>query len=331
MLRWKSNYYRLAGLVGMPLLAVTLLVSPAGAEEVTLKGVSAFAQGTNFSKQFEKFIDLVNQQGKGVVQINYVGGGGKVMNPFELGNAVRTGVVHIGNLPGSFYTNIMPEADALKMTTYNVTELRASGAYDYLESIHNQKANAHLLGRHKSKAPFHLYLNKPIKSRDLTGLKIRTTPIYRAFFASMGASLVRTAPGEVFTALERGVVDGYGWPIQGIFDLGWHEVTKYRVDPGFYASAVEVLVNKDRWDSLTDAQRSVLTAAAEQMEREGDAMDLELNKSETERQKQQGIQTIAFTGDEGKRYLKDADEKAWEAIVKTSPEHGGKLQELLSK
>lgn len=329
MNRWISNKIRLTGFVTLGLFAM-VLANPVVAEEVTLKAVSSFAQGTNFSKQFERFIDLVNEQGDGVVKINYLGGGGKVMNPFELGNAVRTGVVHIGNLPGSFYTNIMPEADALKMTSKNVTELRAAGVYDYLDSLHNQKANAHLLARHKSKVPFHLYLNKPIEQRDLTGLKIRTTPIYRAFFASMGASLVRTAPGEVFTALERGVVDGYGWPVQGIFDLGWHEVTKYRVDPGFYASAVELLVNKDQWDALTDAQREVLATAAAQMEREGDASDLELNASEVERQTKQGIKTIAFTGSEAERYLQDAEEKAWEAVIKASPEHGMKLRELLS-
>ena len=51
----------------------------------------------------------------------------------------------------------------------------------------------------------------------------------------LGANVVTTPPGEVYTALERGVVDGYGWPILGIFDLGWQEKTKYRVDPGFYA------------------------------------------------------------------------------------------------
>jgi TRAP-type mannitol/chloroaromatic compound transport system substrate-binding protein len=45
-------------------------------------------------------------------------------------------------------------------------------------------------------------------------------------------------PGEVYTALERGVVDGYGWPTAGIFDLGWHEKTKFRVDPGFYTAEV---------------------------------------------------------------------------------------------
>ena len=84
--------------------------------------------------------------------------------------------------------------------------------------------------------PFHLYLNKPIDKPDLKGLTIRVTPVYRAFFAELGANLVQTAPGEVYTALERNVIDGYGWPTQGILDLGWQEKTKYRVDPASTSS-----------------------------------------------------------------------------------------------
>ena len=53
---------------------------------------------------------------------------------------------------------------------------------------------------------------------------------------------VQTAPGEVYTALERGVVDGYGWPVTGIFDLGWDKVTKFRMEPAFYSVEVNVLV-----------------------------------------------------------------------------------------
>lgn len=179
--------------------------------------------------------------------------------------------------------------------------------------------------------PFHFYLTKPIQCMDLKGLKIRVTPIYRAFFASMGASLIRTAPGEVFTALERGVVDGYGWPTQGIFDLGWHEVTKYRVDPGFYAAAVEFLVNKDAWDELNAEQKAVLEAAAKWMEETGDAEDAGINASEIARQEKQGIKTIAFTGADGEAYLKRAMETAWEAVKKASPEHGDQLERLLAR
>ncbi len=54
-----------------------------------------------------------------------------------------------------------------------------------------------------------------------------------------------TAPGEVYTALERGVVDGYGWPVLGIFDFGLEKVTKFRLDPGFYSVDVNLMVNHD--------------------------------------------------------------------------------------
>src|SRR5256886_13654629 len=115
------------------------------------------------------------------------------------------------------------------------------------------------LARHVDGNPFPLYLNKPISSSDLTGLKIRITPVYRDFFQALGATVVQTAPGEVYTALERGVVDGYGWPITGIFDLGWHEQTKYRVDPRVYTAEVAVVINKGSWDKLNAAQKKVIT------------------------------------------------------------------------
>src|SRR5215210_1168295 len=83
---------------------------PSAAQEVTLRAVTAFAEGTQFSKNFERFIENVNADGKGVVKINYIGGP-RAMPPFEVGNAVRTKVVDIANVTGAFYTNLMPEAD----------------------------------------------------------------------------------------------------------------------------------------------------------------------------------------------------------------------------
>ena len=110
--------------------------------------------------------------------------------------------------------------------------------------------------------PFHIYLNKKIDKLDFTGLKIRVTPVYKDIVEALGGTTVTTAPGEVYTALERGVVDGYGWPITGIFDLGWEKVTKFRMEPAFYSVEVGVLVNLDAWKSLNDAQRKVLSDAA---------------------------------------------------------------------
>jgi TRAP-type C4-dicarboxylate transport system substrate-binding protein len=208
-----------------PLLACLVLGSgAAGAQEVTLKGITSFAEKTFYSRGFEKFIDKVNADGKGKIQINYIGGP-KAMPPFEVGNALKNGVVDIANATGAFYTNVFPEADAWKLTQRPMAELRKNGGFDYMAKLYAEKMNAVFLARHIDDNPFHLYLTKPITKPDLTGLKLRITPVYREFFQALGATVVQTPPGEVYTALERGVVDGYGWPITGIFDLGWHERT----------------------------------------------------------------------------------------------------------
>jgi TRAP-type C4-dicarboxylate transport system substrate-binding protein len=315
----------------VPFVAGALMAAvgfSAAAQETTLKAASAFDRGSNQSSGFEKFIERVNAESKGTIQLNYLGGGGALMNPFELGSALSKGVVEIGVLPGSFYTTLMPEADALKMVMMPMKEVRKSGKWEFFNDIHNRKVNAHWLGRTGELVPFHLYLTKKIDKMDLSGLRIRVTPIYRPFFTALGANVVQTAPGEVYTALERGVVDGYGWPIQGVFDLGWQRVTKFRVDPGFYNSSSEILVNLDVWKKLTAAQKQALEKGRDWLEDNFAPQMIANNAVEAKRQNEAGIQTIAFTGEDAKKYLKLADDSAWDAIVKANPETGPRLRQL---
>lgn len=312
------------------LLIATNFISLSQAEEITLKAVSAFADGTTFTRNFERFVETVNSNGKGVIQLNYLGGGGKVMNPFELGKSIQTGVVDIGNLPGAFYTNLVPEADAIKLSQYTISQERENGAWEYMNKLHNDKMNAQHIARQKDCVPFHLYLTKKIDTPDLNGLKIRVTPIYRAFFDALGATSIQTKPGDVYTALERGAVDGYGWPTQGVLDLGWHEVTKYRVDPPFYRASVEVLMNLDTWNKLDDAQRKVINDAAVWMEGLCEE-DQTMNQTEIQRQSEAGIEAIEFSAETGEQYLQQAYDAGWAAFIENNPEHGAKLKELLSQ
>jgi TRAP-type C4-dicarboxylate transport system substrate-binding protein len=312
-------------------LALGALVVPslAAAQETALRAVSAFAENTEYVRKLETFIKAVNAEGKGSLSITFIGGP-KAMPPFEVGNAVRTGVVDIGMSTGAFYTNIMPEADALKLTQHPAAELRKNGAVDLINKIWNEKANMQYLGRVIDYTPFHLYLNKKIDKPDLAGLKIRVTPVYRDFFQALGATVVQTAPGEVYTALERGVVDGYGWPIQGIFDMKWEEKTKYRVDPGFYSAEVSLVMNLDKWKALSQAQRNLLTKQAIALE-ESAVTWKKLNEEDTKRQAQVGIQTITFDAATSKQYYDKAYEVGWAAAIKASPQYGPQMRKLFSK
>jgi len=306
--------------------AAVLAATTASAQEVTLRAVSAFQEGTQFSKNFERFIQKVNAENKGTVQINYIGGP-RAVPVFEIGNAIRTKVVDIANTAGAFYTNLMPEADAMKLFDKPMSRQRADGSWEFLNQLHQQKMNSWYLARQAHNVPFHIYLTKKIDKLDFTGLKLRSTPLYKDVVDSLGGTGVTTAPGEVYTALERGVVDGYGWPTQGIFDLGWDKVTKFRLEPAFYSAEVNVLVNMDAWKGLNDKQRKALSDAG--MWLEGlDAENVAMNAAEKDRQAKAGIQAIDFGPAESKRFTKIAYNSAWTSIIKRAPENGPKLRQL---
>lgn len=308
----------------LPLTATSAL-----AQEVTLRSVTAFASGTTFSRPFEAFVDWVNENGKGVIQINHLGGP-EAVPTFEQGNAVSTGVVDIANATSAFYSNLLPWGDALHLATNTVQDQRANGCFDKIDARHQKDMNVKYLARTGDHIGFHLYLTKPIEKPDLSGLTIRTTPVYRAMFTALGANLVQTAPGEVYTALERGAIDGYGWPVQGILDLGWEEQTKFRVDPGFYQVDVNFLVNLDTWKGLTDAQRAVLEEGAKAIEA-ANARNIEVNAEELAKQDAAGIATITLSGDDATKWLDTAQTEGWKAVTKVDAALSSELQSCLLK
>jgi len=310
-------------------MALVATCGAAAAQEITLRVVSAFPENLYYVKRLTDWIQKVNAEGKGTLQLNFIGGP-KAIPTFEVGNAVKTGVVDIAMSTGAFYTNLMPEADALKLTQLPAAELRRNGAYDYINKVWNEKANMYYLARVVDNTPFHLYINKKIDKPDLTGMKLRITPVYRDFFQALGGTVVQIAPGEVYTALERGVVDGYGWPIHGLFDLNWQEHTKYRVDPGFYNAEVSLIVNLDKWKALTEAQRAYLTKQALAFEAQNEEWK-QYNAEEAQRQAKAGIQTISFDAATAKQYVDKAYEVGWASIIKASPENGPKMKALFSK
>jgi TRAP-type C4-dicarboxylate transport system substrate-binding protein len=313
------------------LLLAALALAPvaAQAQEVTLRVVSAFPENQFYVKRTIEWIEKVNKEGKGTLQLNFIGGP-KAIPTFEVGKAVQSGVVDIGFTTGAFYTNVMPEADILKLSETSAAEQRKNGGYDLINKIWAEKANMRYLAKTVEFTPFHLYLTKKIDKPDLTGLKIRITPVYREFFQAMNAQVMTTPPGEVYTALERGVIDGYGWPIHALFDLNWQEKTKFRVDPGFYNAEVGLVMNLDKYKGLPAKARAFLDREALAYERQNDFWK-SYNQNEAKRQAEAGIQTITFDAKTSKEYVEKAKEIGWANAIKASPQYGEQLKKVLAK
>lgn len=318
----------LRSLSAIALAAALLLPNAVGAQEVTLRAVNAFQEGTYFARNFERWVQKVNAEGKGIVQINYIGGP-KAIPTFEQANALRNGVVDLANTTTSFTATVIPEGLALNYTEQSMAELRKNGTMDLLNQMFQEKG-LYYFARTGEGIQYHIYSTKRIDKADLTGLKLRIAPIYRDFFQKQGASVVQMAPGEVYTGLERGVVDGYGWPSIGIFDLGWHERTKFRLDPGFYTVELGIQFSAASWRKLTPAQRAFLEKQAVALE----AQNLEQSRidvaAEFKRQQEAGIQVVRLSDAEARVFLKNSYDAAWDGIVKASPTHGPKLRALMA-
>ena len=94
-------------------------------------------------------------------------------------------------------------------------------------------------------------MNKKVAKPDLTGLHIRVSPVYTAFVKALGGTTQTSNIAQVYTYMENGTVQGFGWPSLGWVPT-WAEVTKYRLDPGFYSSALHTLVNLKTWKKLPE-------------------------------------------------------------------------------
>lgn len=313
------------------LISTALVLGAFGAQanEVTLKAVSAFNLDTFISQRFNQFVEKVNDEGKGLVQIQVLGGP-EAIPSFEVGNAVRSGVVDLANSTAVFHANLVPEALAMTLTDRSIQELRENGGHELMDQIHQDKANMYWFARVSDGLQYHLYSNKPVDSADLKGFKLRSTPVYLAFFRSLGATSLQISPGETYTALERGVVDGYGWPSVGLLDLGWQEKTKYRVEPGFYNVEVSLFFNKDSWDKLNDEQKAFLQKQAEWVESTNQE-DLALAEQEKAKQAEAGVEVITLSEEVSADFLDKADKAGWENLKKVSPANAAEIERLFGK
>lgn len=106
---------------------------------------------------------------------------------------------------------------------------------------------------------------KEIKTAaDLKGLKIRTiqTPTYVAALNAMGASATPMAFGEVYTALQTGVLDGFEHAPPVVLTGKYYEIAKYVTLTGHLFGPTVTACSMKEWSGYTDKERAVLAAAA---------------------------------------------------------------------
>lgn len=292
---------------------MSMLFAMGASAEQEIKAVHAFPTSLIYTQSFLKFVDKVNEEGEGVIQIRVLGGP-EVIGLAQQPDAVRNGVVDMAYTAASFYSGKVPERDVMISSNTNAIYARESGGLDLLNEIHQKKMGVYYLGWFDSGVKYNLYtINEPKLnddgSLDMSGIRLRSNPVYDAFFTDyLKAQPISLPTTDVYSALERGVVDATGWTQIGMSDLNWDKFLNYRISPAFYSTDMGVIVNKDSWDELTDEAKDILQRVAIEHERSSAEAFATLSAEQQKALEENGMTSVVLEGDAASNYLRASKE-----------------------
>ncbi|MBN2220895.1 MAG: TRAP transporter substrate-binding protein [Vallitaleaceae bacterium] len=110
----------------------------------------------------------------------------------------------------------------------------------------------------------HFFTVKPVAGiEDLKGLKIRVSndPIMNGMVEGLGASPTVVSFGELYSALQTGVVDAAEQPIANYKSNAFQEVAPTMILDGHTLGAIQVIITDEAWDKLTPEQQDILMEA----------------------------------------------------------------------
>jgi tripartite ATP-independent transporter DctP family solute receptor len=192
------------------------------------------AVGGSMDQYAHKFAELVKAKSKGEIEVR-VFPGAQLGQEGEAAEGVHLGTLQTTIASSPFMSKYLPEMgfDYLPYLWDSREHIEKVIKGPIMQEVHQKllaKSNVRILGWMQIGFRHMLFKNKEVKKvADMKGLKMRSPQIYFfiEMFRALGASPTAITWGEVYTALQTGVVDGLETPFSGAVDMKFMEVTKY--------------------------------------------------------------------------------------------------------
>ncbi len=206
------------------------------------------------------YIKLVEEATGGKVSIKPSGPevvpGGKQLEP------VASGVFDLIYTHGLYHTGSTGIGAAIDAVNGDIEKRRSSGVWEWVDKHYQETQNLKVLSIPTATTGFRFFLkNEMDADKKLDGMKIRALPSYNKIVGSLGGTAVVIPFGELYSAAEKGVIDGLVWPAVGAVGFKFHEVTPYLAEPAFGTVSYLIMMNLDKWNALdADTQKAMLEA-----------------------------------------------------------------------
>ncbi len=209
--------------------------------------------GINWAKEIEA-------KTNGRVKIN-VFPGGTLAKAEETYNGVVSGIADIGMSCFAYTRGRFPVMEAVDLPLgYPGGKVATIVANDFFKAMNPKELEEVKVLLIHAHGPGLLHTKRPVKKlEDMKGMKVRSTGLSAKVVSVLGGAPVAMPQGATYEALQKGVVDGTFAPIETL--KGWKqaEVVKYTTacDKIGYTTAMYVVMNKKKWDSLPEDIKAV--------------------------------------------------------------------------
>jgi len=245
--------------------------------EVQTREVLHWKMTTTWPPNFPVLGEVANKYAQWVAELTHgqlqikVYGGGELVPALEAFEAVSSGAIEMGSGAAYYWAGKTPAAQFFAAVPFGMNSqqltawLEVGGGYELWKKTYAKFNLVPFLGGNTG-VQMGGWFNKEINSiADFKGLKMRLPGIAGKVLEKAGGAAVLVAGGEIYTSLERGVIDATEWigPYHD-YKMGFHKIAKYYYSPGWHetGSQLEFFINKTLYDDLPTPLQAALEAAS---------------------------------------------------------------------
>lgn len=290
------------------------------------KAQSYWQSGTLPQELFEQFAKRVGELTGGRLEIEALAVNSVVAPPESL-DAVGAGVLQGQNGGPAYFTGkdaafaLIGDPQGAFENPYQMQMWMEYGGGNELARELYAQYNVHFVGG-VWYGQESLVSKKPLRSlEDFRGLKIRAPQgMSGEIFSLLGAAPVQLPGSEVYTALERGVVDASDWGTLSMNeDLGYHKLARYPTYPGFHSMPMgEISFNKARWDALPADVQAAIRAATQEYARAMIQRNYLADQRIAVEAGKRGFEPVDLSGADRQRF-REVAQGVWKAYAARSP------------
>jgi len=212
----------------------------------------------------EPYVKAVEAATQG--RVKFTVSGPETVPAFEQLQPVASGAFHFLFTHGVYHFGTTPLL-AIMDTLGGTPEQRfASGIFEKVDEMYRRHGLKVVHVPFGPDGGYQLVLRSGLTAAgDLQGKKIRGNPSYASVIRLLGASVVTMPVGEIYTAMDKGVVDGFAFPTYGVLDNRFNEVSKQLLRPAFGFGTLPILANLATWNRIEPRDQKIMVDEAKRL------------------------------------------------------------------